>query len=53
VRRVCLCVSLPVRGGWHRIRRLLGVGLQDLIDLPPPVFRRVLLESFEGQKLWF
>lgn len=33
--------------------RLLSVGLQNRVDLPPPVFRRVLLQSFEGQKLWF
>ena len=37
--------------GWGR--PLLCVGLQNRIDLPPPVFRCVLLESFEGQKLRF
>ncbi len=40
----------------HMLRlgtRLLSVGLQNRIDLPPPVFRRVLFEPFEGQKLWF
>ena len=39
------------RLSWRR--PLLRVGLQNRIDLPPSVFRCVLLESFEGQKLWF
>lgn len=39
---------------WLRLSaRLLSVGLQNRIDLTPPVFRRVLFESFEGQKLRF
>jgi hypothetical protein len=50
-----LCVRLSMHGGrWLRWRRpMLGVGLQNRIDLPPPIFWCVLLESFEGQKLRF
>ena len=51
-------VVMLLRRGWlvamlRLSTSLLRMGLQNRIDLAPPVFRCVLLESFKGQKLWF
>ena len=53
LRLVCLRRLRRMRRMLRLSSCLLSVGLQNRIDLPPPILRCVLLQSFEGQKLWF